>query len=68
MGKCEEITPRRTPVTLHLKHKIQTVLRVWIASRSTWQGWQVGNKTFEEDNWNFDIEELREVLGRQEKG
>jgi hypothetical protein len=29
---------------------------------NTWQGWQFWNQTFEDDDWEFDVEDIREVL------
>lgn len=29
---------------------------------NSWQGWEAGNQTFGEDDWNFDAEEIRELL------
>jgi len=28
----------------------------------SWQGWQSGNQTFDDDNWDFEVEDVREVL------
>ncbi len=32
----------------------------------TWQGWEAGNQTSDDDNWSSDIEEICDLFNDQE--